>query len=147
MHYLIKFTKIVKIKFNQFIDLKNLFFYKTLNLKNQTMPLYEFFCTKCNYQDELLLKVGQSDIKICPKCKQPGLRRKTSLPSFHLKGGGWYKDNYETKKSANLSADSGDKKKESPPTTQIASKPAVNNTPSKSQPTKNNPKANSKLAS
>jgi putative FmdB family regulatory protein len=59
-----------------------------------TMPLYEFKCDKCGGEIELILKVEDRDS--CPDCRKCGTktRRKVSLTSFSLKGGGWASDGY-----------------------------------------------------
>lgn len=58
------------------------------------MPLYEYYCKKCDQDVDLIRKFSDTTEPLCPVCQQPDLMRKRSLPSFHLKGGGWYKDNY-----------------------------------------------------
>lgn len=58
------------------------------------MPLYEYYCPSCNYQVDIIHKVSEKKQDICPSCKKLELKKKTSLTSFQLKGGGWYKDGY-----------------------------------------------------
>ena len=57
------------------------------------MPMYEYVCTPCKEEKEELQ--GYDDP--APKCKKCGklMKRKISQTSFHLKGGGWYKDGYQ----------------------------------------------------
>lgn len=62
------------------------------------MPLYEYYCPKCNYQIELIHKVSEKKNDTCPSCQKVQLKKKTSLTSFQLKGGGWYKDGYSKQK-------------------------------------------------
>lgn len=58
------------------------------------MPLYEYQCTNCDHEFETIHKVSAPPPTACPECEQDGLKKKTSLTAFHLKGGGWYKDGY-----------------------------------------------------
>ena len=57
------------------------------------MPLYEYYCQSCGYLIEIIHKVSEKKYESCPSC-QKILKKKTSLTTFQLKGGGWYKDSY-----------------------------------------------------
>ena len=63
------------------------------------MPLYVFECKDCGYIEEILTKIaGNAEIVLtCPECEKETMKRKISLSSFQLKGGGWYKDGYTKK--------------------------------------------------
>ena len=63
------------------------------------MPLYDFKCEKCDYIEEVLTSsTGSSEIILtCPECEKETMKRKVSLSSFQLKGGGLYKDGYTKK--------------------------------------------------
>ena len=58
------------------------------------MPMYEYICNNCGYENEIIQKYSEARLSTCPQCNKDTFIRKTSLPSFHLKGGGWYKDGY-----------------------------------------------------
>lgn len=65
------------------------------------MPIYEYYCEKCDCIAEKMQKVDDPPPK-CPtekgkRTKECGLKRIISKNSFHLKGGGWYKDGYTKK--------------------------------------------------
>jgi len=63
------------------------------------MPLYSYHCIKCNEVYENMRSISQRDVKLqCPACNEL-CERILDLSSFHLKGGGWYKDGYGSKKS------------------------------------------------
>ena len=57
------------------------------------MPIYEYQCLKCGKDHEVLQKFSDPPMKTCPACKGK-VEKKISASSFHLKGGGWYKDGY-----------------------------------------------------
>ena len=63
------------------------------------MPIYEYQCLKCGKDHEVLQKFSDPPMKTCPDCKGK-VEKKISASSFHLKGGGWYKDGYSSAKSA-----------------------------------------------
>lgn len=71
------------------------------------MPIYEYGCSSCGHQFEEIQKVSDGPIVLCPKCEKDGVKRLISAPSFHLKGGGWYKDHYGLKSGGAASKDSG----------------------------------------
>ncbi len=74
------------------------------------MPIYEYRCKSCGYEFEEVQKFNDPQVDNCPECGQMSVERKVSMSSFHLKGGGWYKDGYSNEK---LSADKSDKEKSS----------------------------------
>ena len=70
------------------------------------MPIYEYKCENCGHEFEEMLHFSERDNPInasCPNSIRPlcggKVHLKMSLGSFHLKGGGWYKDGYGDKKS------------------------------------------------
>ena len=62
------------------------------------MPLYSYYCVICDDLYENMRSIKQRDIKlVCPLCNEL-CGRILDLSSFQLKGGGWYKDGYGSKK-------------------------------------------------
>lgn len=61
------------------------------------MPIYEYHCGKCGKDHETMRKFSDKPLKICPSCGGK-LEKKLSLSGFQLKGSGWYKDGYSSKK-------------------------------------------------
>ena len=65
------------------------------------MPIYEYKCDKCGEQFEVMQRITEDPLEVCPKDKCPkekhgkgDLKKMISQTSFSLKGGGWYKDGY-----------------------------------------------------
>ncbi len=63
------------------------------------MPIYEYICNSCGYEFEEVQKFSDPSYDKCPSCGRITAKRKVSISSFHLKGGGWYKDGYSNKES------------------------------------------------
>lgn len=63
------------------------------------MPIYEYICEACHEELEVIQKISDEPMTVCPSCKQQSLKKKTSMSAFHLKGGGWYKDGYGNSKT------------------------------------------------
>ena len=57
------------------------------------MPIYEYCCKNCNKVFEEWLKEFDVSTMPCPHCNGEG-ERMISMPSFILKGGGWYATEY-----------------------------------------------------
>ena len=82
------------------------------------MPIYEYLCASCEYQFEEVQKFNEPPLEECPNCGKNSARRQVSMSTFHLKGGGWYKDGYsgksnesqKTQKSGKEKTDDSDKK-------------------------------------
>lgn len=59
------------------------------------MPTYEYECTACGHDLEVVQRMSDDRLTDCPVCKQAALRKKISASAFHLKGGGWYKTDFK----------------------------------------------------
>jgi putative FmdB family regulatory protein len=69
------------------------------------MPLYEYQCEACERRTEMLQRMSDPPLTVCPDCGGT-LRKLFSAPSFQLKGSGWYASDYQ-KKSGGDSRESG----------------------------------------
>lgn len=58
------------------------------------MPLYDYRCTACNHEFEILQGINDDPPTECPDCHKKTLKKKVSAPAFSFKGDGWYKDLY-----------------------------------------------------
>ncbi|MEO8718367.1 MAG: FmdB family zinc ribbon protein [Burkholderiales bacterium] len=59
------------------------------------MPIYEYRCADCGFQDEYLQKVSEAPLTMCPSCGKPTFRKLVSAAGFHLKGSGWYATDFK----------------------------------------------------
>lgn len=57
------------------------------------MPVYEYKCTKCNEQFEIMQKITDDPLTQCSSCGGE-LKKLITNTSFVLKGGGWYVTDY-----------------------------------------------------
>ena len=74
------------------------------------MPTYEYQCQACSHQMEAFQSIKDAALKECPQCHELKLERLISGGTFHLKGGGWYKDLYSSAKpSSSPSTGTADK--------------------------------------
>lgn len=59
------------------------------------MPIYEYRCTDCGFQDEFLRKVSEPLMTICPTCGKETFTKLLSAAGFQLKGSGWYATDFK----------------------------------------------------
>ena len=102
------------------------------------MPIYEYRCADCGFQEEYLQKISEPPLTVCPSCGKPKLVKLLSAAGFQLKGSGWYATDFkggakpaqdkaeakaEPKSDAKADAKS-DAKSESKPESKAEAKPA-----------------------
>ena len=69
------------------------------------MPSYDYQCDSCGYEFEIIQKITEDPITVCPKCA--GKVHRLLHPSpFILKGSGWYVTDY-ARKDAGARTNSG----------------------------------------
>jgi len=61
------------------------------------MPIYEYSCTHCGHELEVLQKMSDAPLRDCPACHQPTLKKLISAVGFQLKGSGWYETDFKGK--------------------------------------------------
>lgn len=66
------------------------------------MPIYEYLCTACQHQLEVLQKISDPAKTECPKCHQDSLKKQISAAGFRLKGQGWYETDFKKGSKKNL---------------------------------------------
>ena len=54
------------------------------------MPIYEYCCSACGHELEVMQKMSDARLVDCPKCGKATLSKKVSAAGFQLKGSGWY---------------------------------------------------------
>ncbi len=62
------------------------------------MPIYEYVCGKCGKKTEVIQRVNQARLKVCPHCGGK-LTKAFSAPAIQFKGSGWYVTDYARAKS------------------------------------------------
>jgi len=59
------------------------------------MPIYEYRCTSCGHQKEVLQKLSDPPLTECPACGKSTLGKLVSAGGFQLKGSGWYATDFK----------------------------------------------------
>ena len=47
------------------------------------MPLYDYLCSHCEYQDDVLGKLSDDPVLNCPVCKNKTFKKQVSAPHFN----------------------------------------------------------------
>jgi putative FmdB family regulatory protein len=73
------------------------------------MPIYEYRCSACGYQNDYLQKISDPLLADCPECGKSTLVKQVTAAGFQLKGTGWYATDFKnngTSKPAPAKSDS-----------------------------------------
>jgi len=80
------------------------------NVSGRTMPFYEYQCTSCGFEIEVLQKMSDKPLRKCEQCGKSTMKKQVSAAAFRLKGGGWYETDFKSGKKKNV-VESGASKK------------------------------------
>ena len=70
------------------------------------MPLYEYVCGSCKKKTEVIQRVNEAPLKVCPHCGGK-LKKAISAPAIQFKGSGFYITDYA--RGSSSGGDSGGK--------------------------------------
>ncbi len=54
------------------------------------MPIYAYRCASCGYEKDVLRKVSDPLLTVCPACQAETFQKQVTAAGFQLKGSGWY---------------------------------------------------------
>ena len=91
------------------------------------MPIYAYKCGSCGHAKDVLQKVSDAPLTVCPACGADAFSKQITAAGFQLKGSGWYATDFRGGNSAApASADKAADKPADGPKTE--STPAVTKT-------------------
>ncbi|MDR7094514.1 FmdB family zinc ribbon protein [Hydrogenophaga laconesensis] len=65
------------------------------------MPIYAYKCASCGHAKDVLQKISDAPLSVCPACGQASFQKQLTAAGFQLKGSGWYVTDFrEGNKSA-----------------------------------------------
>ncbi len=59
------------------------------------MPIYEYRCSSCGAQKDVLQKIGDAPLTACPECGAETFSKQISAAGFQLKGSGYYATDFK----------------------------------------------------
>ena len=91
------------------------------------MPIYAYKCASCGHAKDVLQKISDPQLTVCPACGAAAFEKQLTAAGFQLKGSGWYATDFKGGSSPApageaAAKDSGDSAK---PATDGAAKPAT----------------------
>ncbi len=54
------------------------------------MPIYAYKCESCGFAKDVLQKMSDAPLEVCPTCAKPSFKKQVTAAGFQLKGSGWY---------------------------------------------------------
>ena len=54
------------------------------------MPIYAYRCSSCGLEQDVMQKMSDAPLTICPTCKTDTFAKQVTAAGFQLKGSGWY---------------------------------------------------------
>jgi putative FmdB family regulatory protein len=54
------------------------------------MPIYAYKCSACGHAEDVLQKMSDAPLTVCPNCGQAAYAKQVTAAGFQLKGSGWY---------------------------------------------------------
>jgi putative FmdB family regulatory protein len=54
------------------------------------MPIYAYRCESCGHAKDVLQKMSDAPLTVCPACGADSFRKQVTAAGFQLKGSGWY---------------------------------------------------------
>ena len=69
------------------------------------MPIYAYRCTTCGHAQDVLRKISDPPLSVCPTCGAATFVKQVTAAGFQLKGSGWYVTDFRGDKKAAKSGD------------------------------------------
>ena len=54
------------------------------------MPIYAYRCGACGHSRDVLQKMSDAPLTVCPQCGAEQFQKQLTAAGFQLKGSGWY---------------------------------------------------------
>jgi len=68
------------------------------------MPIYAYKCSACGHAADVLQKISDAPLTVCPNCGQAAYTKQVTAAGFQLKGSGWYVTDFRSNGSNNGAA-------------------------------------------
>ena len=59
------------------------------------MPIYAYKCESCGNALDVLQKMSDAPLTVCPACGQSTFKKQLTAAGFQLKGSGWYATDFK----------------------------------------------------
>ncbi|WP_399678955.1 FmdB family zinc ribbon protein [Xenophilus sp.] len=65
------------------------------------MPIYAYKCSACGHAKDVLQKISDAPLTVCPACGAEAFSKQVTAAGFQLKGSGWYVTDFRDNGSGN----------------------------------------------
>jgi putative FmdB family regulatory protein len=91
------------------------------------MPIYAYKCESCGHRQDVLQKISDPLLTVCPSCGAAAFTKQVTAAGFQLKGSGWYVTDFRngSTAAAKPAAESGGDKAADKPAADTAAAPAA----------------------
>jgi putative FmdB family regulatory protein len=59
------------------------------------MPIYAYRCGSCGFEKDVLQKLSDAPLTVCPECNAESFSKQLTAAGFQLKGSGWYATDFK----------------------------------------------------
>ncbi len=59
------------------------------------MPIYAYKCESCGFAKDVLQKMSDAPLEVCPSCTRSTFKKQLTAAGFQLKGSGWYATDFK----------------------------------------------------
>lgn len=89
------------------------------------MPIYAYKCDACGHAKDVLQKVSDAPLTVCPACGAESFHKQLTAAGFQLKGSGWYATDFKGSAGGTAAGASGAAAAESKPAETASAAPAT----------------------
>ncbi len=93
------------------------------------MPIYAYKCGSCSHAKDVLQKMADAPLTVCPACGAQAFSKQLTAPGFQLKGTGWYATDFKNGGSKPAAATSAPAAADAAPAATAAAAPAAASAP------------------
>jgi len=69
------------------------------------MPIYAYACSSCGLQKDVLQKMSDAPLTVCPECGKETFTKQLTAAGFQLKGSGYYATDFKNSPKAEPKAE------------------------------------------
>lgn len=73
------------------------------------MPIYAYKCASCGHAKDVLQKLSDEPLTLCPACGAASFSKQVTAAGFQLKGSGWYATDFRDGSKPAPASTGGDK--------------------------------------
>ena len=89
------------------------------------MPIYAYKCGSCGHAKDVLQKISDAPLTVCPACEAEAFSKQLTAPGFQLKGSGWYATDFKNSGSKPTASTSSTSESAAAPAAEPAPAPAA----------------------